>query len=266
LIETDWLELWKELAASVPQSSNREMVSRFKNHAQKRSERPDSLLDFIIDNIDCETTVIDVGAGSGRWTIPLAQKARSITAVEPSEDMRKVLEESISNSGVKNVRIIRNSWEEAAPEPHDIVVCAHAMYSSPDLASFVRKMEKYSAKACYMAVRLPPADGIIGELCLKKYGHRHDSPNAIIAYNALYSLGVYPNILMETGDTYQWTNNSFEEAFIRAKRHLKLESNTVYDALIRQTLDRRLIRSNDTFIWPDGMRSALLYWTPGKTA
>lgn len=122
-------------------------------------------------------------------------------------------------------------------------------------------MERRARKRCYLALRLPLYNGIIGELCLAIRGHRHDSPNAIIAYNALYSMGIYTNVLMEEG-VYRWTDSSFEDAFARARRHLHLGSSTAHDALVRDTLARRLTCADGIYTWPDGMLSALLWWNP----
>ncbi|MFC1873230.1 hypothetical protein ACFLW3_00235 [Chloroflexota bacterium] len=74
-------------------------------------------------------------------------------------------------------------------------------------------------------------------------------------------MGIYPNVLME--DTIRpWTSDTLEEAFDRAKRHLRLEVSTAYDGLIRDTLTRCLVRGDDGYVWPDGMSSALLWWSP----
>jgi len=261
LMETDWLKLWRKLALVGPPTSSSELAKRYKVHAHKRNERPDQLLDFILREIDGETTVLDIGAGSGRWTIPLAQTAKTVTAIEPSSDMVDNLRRNIASAKLNNVQITQSSWENAIVETHDIAVCAHAMYTSPDLASFVRKIERYTTRTCYLAIRLPPFDGIIGELSLSIYGRHHDSPNAIIAYNALCSIGIYANVLVES-DNYHWADTTFEEAFTRAKRHLRLQSSTTYDTLIRDTLAKRLSLLNNCYVWPDGIRSALLWWSP----
>jgi SAM-dependent methyltransferase len=261
LMDTDWLKLWRELILAGPPTSNSELAKRYKVQARKRNERPDQLLDFVLKRIDGETTVLDVGAGSGRWTIPLAKIAKTVTAVEPSSAMVDSLQENIAAVKLNNIQVNQSSWEDAIAEPHDITVCAHAMYSSPDLASFVRKIERYTTKTCYLAIRLPPFDGIIGELSLAIYERHHDSPNAVIAYNALYSIGIYANLLVES-DICHWTDNTFEAAFARAKRHLRLRSSNTYDTLIRDTLAKRLSLLNNCYVWPDGMRSALLWWSP----
>jgi SAM-dependent methyltransferase len=258
VMDTNWLELWRDLIIANPHSANSEPIKRYKNHALRKSQRPDLLLDFALQSVNTDHTVLDIGAGNGRWTIPLAKAAKSVTAVEPAEDMLDLLRENVKDSQV-SIRIIQSSWEEARIEQHDIVVCAHAVYSSPDLASFVNKMERIARKTCYLVIRLPPVDGVIGELTRTIHGRTFDSANAIIAYNALYSLGIYANVLVEK-DIYPWVNNTLEEAFARAKRHLQLDSNNVYDGLIRDTLAKRLKSTADGYIWPDGMRSALLWW------
>jgi SAM-dependent methyltransferase len=216
----------------------------------------------MLQSVNNDLTVLDIGAGNGRWTIPLAKKAKGVTAVEPDGEMVELLQENIKTAP-RNIQIIQSSWEEARVEIHDIVVSAHAIYSSPDLASFVHKMEQHAKKTCYLAIRLPPVDGVIGELTNTIYGRIYDSANAVIAYNALYSLGIYANVLVEN-EVYPWTNSTLEEAFLRAKRHLHLETNSAYDGLIQDTLRKRLVLSNSGYIWPDGMRSALLWWKPSS--
>jgi SAM-dependent methyltransferase len=259
-MEADWLKLWREISIAHPHAPMGDSMKRYKVHARQGHERPDPLLDFVIDSIDNNTTVLDIGSGSGRWAIPLARKAKSVTAVEPSDEMLEVIRGK-TQSGPENITLVKSSWEKANIGVHDIAVCAHAMYSSPDLAFFVRKMEQHVSRTCYLAIRLPPADGVISELYNAIHDSVYDSTNAIMAYNALYSMGIYANVLVEKGIVH-WTNDTLEEALARAKRHLYLESDNKYDKLIQDTLKKRLTPEDNGYVWPDGMRSALLYWNP----
>jgi SAM-dependent methyltransferase len=261
-MEISWLNIWRELIVGKPHSPDSEPIKRYKTYAKQKRQRPDPLLEFVLQSIDSNVTVLDIGAGNGRWTIPLASCAKAVTAIEPDRDMVTVLRENMQTAG-RDIRIITSTWEEASVEVHDIAVCAHAVYSSPDLALFIQKMEQYARKTCYLVMRLPPVDGIIGELSKEIYGLPYDSANAVIAFNALYSMGIYTNVLIEN-EISPWINNTLEEAFLRAKRHLRLGSNSTYDSLIRDTLHKRLTPSNEGYIWPDGMRSALLWWSPRK--
>ncbi len=257
-MEINWLELWRELIISNPHTPDSDPIKRYKTHAREKRQRPDHLLNFVLQSVNSEDTVVDIGAGNGRWTIPLADRAQTVSAVEPDRDMLELLHENIPPTQ-RNIQIIQSSWEEAQVDVHDYAVCAHAMYSSPDLAGFVRKMEQHARKACYLAIRLPPIDGVIGILSKTIYGRVYDSVNAIIAYNALYNLGIYANVKVEQ-EIHSWVNNTLDEAFMRAKRHLHLASNNNYDKLIRDTLNRRLVPGDNGYIWPDGMRSALIWW------
>ncbi len=263
--EVDWLDLWRELVTRNSRTGTKSrMVERYKTHARKRAERPDPLLEFILGETVAGETVIDIGPGNGRWTIPLAKKAGHVTAVEPTSAMADMLREKVDSAGLGNVEILPQTWEEAVPAIHDVVLCAHGMYGSPDLAAFVRKMESLARRRCYLAHRLPPADGIMAELSLAVRGCRHDSPDALVAYNALYTLGIYANVLIEEGMAH-WVNETLEEAFQRARKHLRLApSETVSDELISATLARRLKLADGVYTWPDGMRSALLWWNPQR--
>ncbi len=267
--EIDWLGLWKELvlARKLMHSSKnnfsfnrRERAEAFEAGSRKKNkEKGDMFLDFIRADLKPGETVLDIGAGTGRWTVPLAEAAKKVTSIEPASAMLDILKKNVSEAGLGNVEIIQSSWESADVEPHDIAACAHAMYMSPDLAGFVRKMEKNAKRRCYMAMRLLPADGIMAELSFKIHKSRHDAPNFLIAYNALYGMGIYTNVLLEDSG-YHWTDDNIESAFERAKKHLHLDDLAEYDNIILETLKRRLVLKDGVYHWPDGMRSALLWW------
>jgi SAM-dependent methyltransferase len=264
MMETDWIDLWNQVAAAALHTPERQKLNRGKKHFRRDSPvRPDPLLDFVLEKLTGEQSFLDIGAGNGRWTIPAAKIARNVTAIEPSRSMLEMLHENIAKAGLNNVRIIQGRWEETDIERHDIVSCTHAIYETKDFAAFIRKMEGHARERCYLVLRLPPYDGITGELFRKIHGHPYDSPNAHLAYNALYSMGIYPNILVEE-DMHNWRDDTFDEAFSRAKRHLNVGVTDEYDDVIRETLTQRLTLHDGVYMWPDGMRAVLFWWHPHK--
>ena len=74
---------------------------------------------------------------------------------------------------------------------------------------------------------------------------------------------IYANVMVEDS-TYHWASPDIDSALARAKSHLHLGSNIEYDELIRQTLDKRLTYKDSCYTWPDGMRSALVWWHPAQ--
>lgn len=263
-MEENWIDLWNKVAAAAWRTPEKKKINGGKKHFRRDSPvRPDPLLDFVLEELTGEQTFLDIGAGNGRWTIPVAKIARNVTAIEPSDSMLEMLRENITKAELDNIRILRGRWEELNIESHDIVSCTHAIYETKDFAAFIRKMEETARERCYLVLRLPPYDGVTGELFREIHGHPYDSPNAHLAYNALYSMGIYPNVLVEE-DIHNWSDDTFEEAFSRAKRHLSVGETDEYDDLIRETLTQRLTLRDGVYIWIDGMRAVLFWWRPRK--
>ncbi|MDO8671063.1 MAG: class I SAM-dependent methyltransferase [Dehalococcoidia bacterium] len=271
-MQTDWLEFWRELATTFQKAERAkdgrqtdEWLGRgqkFDASVKKKLSLPDPLREFVLSRVHTWSTVLDVGAGTGGWTIPLAKNARRVTAIEPSPTMSSFLDANLAAGALTNVEIIRGRWEEVEVEPHDFVVCSHAMYASPDLLDFVRKMERAAREMCFLVMRVPSHDGVLGEANLLVRGQWHDSPNFIVAYNALLSAGIHASVMIEPR-LKPWTNRSLEAALGRARDHLRLGDDHRFDAEIRALLEQKLVLKDGLYYWPDGMRSALVWWKPG---
>lgn len=263
---SDWAELWRELASHDIQASDEgaaQMVARWRGVARKldgdEKQEADPLLEHVLRRLTAEMTVLDVGAGIGRWALPMARKVRRVTAVEPLQGMRQVLVERAAAQRITNLDVLDAPWLTAQVPPHDAVVAAHATYTTTDLLGFVRKMEMSARQSCYLALRVPAHDGIIGELSERINRRWHDSPNFVVGYNLLLSAGFHPNVLMEPTAVRRWTDPTPEAAMARAKRHLHLDDDR-HDAVIREVLSHRLVFADGIYRWPDGMRSALIWW------
>ena len=267
--EPDYLKLWRDLASAGPRRDassfsyfdNRQKAQAFDSASrQKNSGKRDALLEIVKGELKPADTVLDIGAGTGRWSIPLAAVASQVTAVEPAVAMSDILIRNARQAGVLDkIKVVNQTWEAADAGIHDIVVCFHSMYASPDLAAFVRKMEKHARRCCYLGIRHFHIDGVIQELSTIIHGTRHDSPNFLIAYNALSQIGIYANVFMEDFRR-TWTDSTLEDAFARAKRHLHIEEDTTFDDVVRQTLARRLTYDCAKYHWPDSMTTALVWW------
>jgi FkbM family methyltransferase len=263
-----WEELWRELASTDIQADaegEAEMVERWRRVAGqldaegKRPGYPDPLLDYIMSKIEPAMTALDIGAGIGRWTIPIARKVARVTAIEPLAGMREVLLERIASLGVANITVRESAWQDAEVPPHDIAIASHSTYVTADLVAFAQKMDRHARRTCYLALRVPAHDGIIGELSQRIWGRWHDSPNFIVGYNLLLSAGFYANALVETKPVRSWKDPTLEDAMARARRHLHLRD-SAHDAVIRDVLARRLAFREGVYHWPDAMRSALVWW------
>ncbi len=274
---TDWNALWRELVEIKSRNHRRKFDSQpkpdpwadraeeFKKGVQRRWVKPDSSREFILSQISPEATVLDIGAGTGAWSILLARRAKHVTAVEPSSAMIKVMREDLAAESITNVTIIQGEWPEVSVEPHDFSLCSHAMYSCPDLAAFLRHMDAVTRNTCFLILRAPSITGVRAEAARHIWGHPLDSPNFTIAYNVLLQMGIYANVMLEnTGLWKPRTSASIEEALQDMKRYLDLTETDEHDDYLRTLLQRRLVWENGRYVWPPDVRSILVYWQPGR--
>lgn len=68
-----------------------------KTYAKFRPSYPEEFLSYLYNEIglSAESTVADIGSGTGIFTKQLLDKGSTVYAVEPNEDMRKVAEENL---------------------------------------------------------------------------------------------------------------------------------------------------------------------------
>ncbi|MGI5916200.1 MAG: class I SAM-dependent methyltransferase [Anaerolineae bacterium] len=271
---TDWLELWRQLvevrekgfASEQPgqeeQDRWRERARGFHKKVLERWARPDSSRDFLLSQLDSNTSVLDIGAGTGSWTVLMARAGAQVTALDPSLAMIEVLKENLVAEGLQeNATVIQGSWPDADVPVHDITLCAHAMYGAADLALFIRRLEEVTRKRCFLLLRAPVPDNVMAIAAQRIWGQPHDSPNFVVCYNALIQMGIYPNVLMEnTGAWGAWSNETMEDAFAEIKGKLGLKESTEHDDFLRGLLKERLTYRDGRWVWPPSMRSALVYW------
>ena len=266
---TDWISLWQDLVAINNRRHNQsfhkhQRAPEFDHSVRVRWQKPDSSLEFFLKNLKPESTILDICAGTGAWSILAAPLVCHVTAVEPDLEMTRVLRENLSNNRIDNVSIIEDFWPAAAVEPHDITLCAHSMYGVHDIVSFIKKMEQVTRETIFLLVRQPTLDGAMAEAAQIIWGHPYDSPNFAILYNILLQMGIYPNVLMEDSGLWKpWRNDSIAGALKEMKNRLGLNG-PEYDQVLMEVLERRLTHDNGTVVWPSSIRSALIYWKPGS--
>ena len=90
-------------------------------------------------------TVLDVGAGAGAGSLPLAPPATHVEAVDESAEMLDSFSGLASDRGVRH-RTTQGRWPDIADgvEPADVVVCHHVAYNVADIVPFVRALDSHA--------------------------------------------------------------------------------------------------------------------------
>lgn len=100
-------------------------------------------------------SVLDVGAGAGAASLPLAPLATQLTAVDNNDEMLSAFQERAESLGVP-YSIVQGSWPTVAPHvaAHDVVVAHHVVYNVPAIGSFLSALTDHSRRK--VVVELPP--------------------------------------------------------------------------------------------------------------
>ncbi len=99
--------------------------------------------------------VLDIGSGPGTFTLPFAEQAAEVVAVEPVPAMASHLEERLAEEKRGNVRIIKDTWEKVDIEGENFSRKFDLVFASmsPGLSQWdtVEKALACSRKYCYIS-------------------------------------------------------------------------------------------------------------------
>ncbi|HSS35012.1 MAG TPA: NTP transferase domain-containing protein [Patescibacteria group bacterium] len=117
----------------------------------RRTDEP--VLDALLALAEPSDTWLDIGAGAGRYALPLALHVREVVAIEPSDGMRTALVELAAEHGIAGVRVIAERWPPpvgsgAATVRADVALIAHLGYDVEAIGPFLDAMEAAAGRLC----------------------------------------------------------------------------------------------------------------------
>ncbi len=215
--------------------------------------------------ISSNETVLDVGAGAGRIALPIADHAKHVTAVEPSEGMRERMVQTAEAWGISNLSIIDSEWQRTEVEPHDLVVCAHVVYTVKDIEFFVQKLSAnakkhvalISFKRPAMAQYLPLWDSVHGEA-------RIALPSLTEIEQLLHALVIdYEKIPLDP-----WISRPFktiEQAQTESEARLFISPGSEKSQILSSVLEDSLVEVDGgyRFKWSEPHRPFIVLWNTG---
>lgn len=156
-----------------------------------------------------QTTVLDVGAGTGRLAITLAPQAQEVIAVEPNAAMLDYLHHDADEQGLTNLTYLQTTWQDA-PEnlSTDIVICSHVLYPIRDIVPFLAKLKAATRDACYIYMRATPIDAVTGHIWQHFHGNERCLPPGYIhALDVLYEMGIFASVeIVETPQSLRYSS------------------------------------------------------------
>jgi SAM-dependent methyltransferase len=205
-------------------------------------------------------TVLDLGAGNGALTIPLSRKVKSVTALDSSPVMLKLLRQRMREDGATNIRVVRKDWQEAEigrdVSVHDVVLASRSLPMG-DLRVTLPKLIAAGRRAWFIIWRVAdPAD--LPAMAAVALGRPYQSfPEYPILVGLLYNLGIYADV--EVYATHARRRfGSLDEAADEAVRGTPLSG--AEKARLKTSLGEMLRRDQTGWFQELAMRWALIWW------
>jgi molybdenum cofactor cytidylyltransferase len=125
----------------------------------RRTDEP--LLDELLGLTEPDDVWLDIGAGAGRYALPLALRVREVVAIDPSGGMLGVLAELAEEAGIRNVTAVEGRWPPAAEgpvaravaaTPVDGTLIAHVGYDIETIGPFLDAIDATARRVAVAAM------------------------------------------------------------------------------------------------------------------
>jgi SAM-dependent methyltransferase len=227
-------------------------------------DRDDPFVRLVLEHVTPESTVLDVGAGTGRHSVRVARAARRVIAVDPSKAMLSYLREDAGRLGLTNVEVIEGAWPEVDAPHADVAICSHVLYPIFDIVPFLQKLDA-SATWCFVYLRVDP---LVTDLGLWQEFHGEplaDQPTHADALAVLHELGIAPNVTVFRLEARR-SFASWDEAVDQALRGVCVPDTPGNRQRIESLLRQRFRQEADGIVRtpPRTIRTAVSWWGPDQ--
>lgn len=261
--EVDWNDLWNQSVKNLPKKNNSEswdnIAPKF-SQWMDRDDYPQKILSRI--KIDPSDSVLDVGCGSGAITIPLAQNADKVTAMDISSKMLEILTEQAEKSGLNNIKTINQRVEDMRIEEvgrHDVVVASRSLNGVPNIREELDKINAIAKKYVFITIWGVDNRKFENEMAELLGRESHSHPDYIYVYNILHEMGIYANVEMLECNTRNYYS-SMEEALDRLRWRIG-DLNKDEESILREYLEQKMIKTPDgTISYSNGNADWVLIW------
>jgi hypothetical protein len=237
--ETDVLEAWARRVRAYRVQTERvrttgerdDFYGPLARRFRRDPRRPDdAVLDALQAMTGSDDTWLDIGAGAGRYSLPLALRVRSVHAVEPSAAMLEQLRSGMVQHSIRNISITPDHWPLADPSAvsADYVLMAHVGYLTEEIGHFIDAAEAAADKGCIAVMRTGLRVNAASMFWLSIHGEERISlPGFQELLILLLARGRLPAVSLVESSLP--TSESFDELLAVSRQHLRVAAGTAKD-------------------------------------
>ncbi len=236
----------------------------------------DPVLDALRAHAQAGDTWLDIGAGAGRYALPIARSVQRVIALDPSRSMLEGLRAGMEGHRIDNVEVIEARWPEVLEQESgpltgrgaNVSLMAHVGYDVEEIWPFLAAMERVTEREC-LAVLMERSPAAIAEPFWPGiHGEPRISLPALPAFvDLLAAHGRRPTVEMLESSRRRWGSREEIEGFVR--RQTWVAPGTEKHRRMRALLDEWLTPAGDG-TWElsnaEPLQVGLVAWTPAEAA
>lgn len=218
----------------------------------------DDLLNELRAMSSSDATWLDIGAGGGRFALPLALSSQKVIAVDPSEGMLNVLRGSMQEHRIDNIDVHHLRWPEGSEALEaDFTLVAHVGYDIREINDFLDGIERATRERCCVMLMDRAPSGGFTRIWEQIHGEfRHQLPGAREFLHLLLARGAMPEVRLSERRMGPMDADHIHEA---ARRRLWLAEGSEKDQQLQRLLADKSAGIDD-FQLPSAI--ALITWQP----
>ena len=269
--EEEALAAWAHLVRG-----NREQAERFRETPEKPDfyaptasvfkadprRTGDAALEILRDIARPDDAWLDIGAGGGRYTLPLALSVREVIAIEPSESMRSILLQGAKDNGIQNIRVIANRWPAKGIPEVDAALISHVGYDIEEIGPFLDAMEASARRLCVAILRDAAPSSSADWFWPRIHGEKRKPLPSLreflilqIARERLYE------VRLITEQIHDHSHRETIDSFLR--QQLFIEANSAKDRRLKQLIDEQVKEQDGRFsLTRQSSVVGIVSWTP----
>lgn len=201
-------------------------------------ERASIELDILLDLARPTDTWLDIGAGGGRLTIPIAERVERVIALDPSESMRDTLRQAMTEAGQENIDIASGRWpEDEWSQTVDVAMAAHSIYDIAELEPFLDAMERHSRRLCVVVLGQLARGAQFARLFQEIHGEPHIALPALREFVAVLGARHRRYEVHSVGSGESIELHEAEDAYALGRRLMWLAAGSPKERRMRALLD-----------------------------
>lgn len=233
----------------------------FKKLSNKYDDNPTlydyskEVFDFIDELIYEGKNLIEIGAGTGKFTIPLSKKCKGVIANDFSIDMLNVLEGKIREHNITNIDTIQGKWEEINVGHSDYILSVNSLYRIWDIKDALSKMDKL-AKEKVIIVRTIQKP-LFNDLYMDLGDRDRTCPDYIYIPNILHSLNICADIkFIDVENEIEF--DSVEDIHFKMETELNKKIN--FSDMLDKYIDNMIEKRENKYIFKHKTKVVIIYW------